>query len=105
MPPKDGDSVMSKTLKEMEQVLDKASSTSDPYTSVDTVNHPPHYTVGGIETLEVISAKLTKEQYLGYLLGNVMKYVMRHNYKDKPVEDLRKARFYLERAITLSEDN
>jgi len=91
---------MSKTLKEIEDNLYDSDSVSP-----DPVNHPPHYTVGGIETLEVISAKLTKEQYLGYLLGNVMKYVMRHNYKGKPIEDLRKARFYLERAITLSEDN
>tara|TARA_Y100001951_G_C11141931_1_gene184183 strand:+ start:204 stop:491 length:288 start_codon:yes stop_codon:yes gene_type:complete len=94
---------MSKTLKEMEQELGVGQyGTSED--SLDAVNHPPHYTVGGIETLEVISAKLTKDQYLGYLLGNVMKYVMRHNYKGKPIEDLRKAGFYLERAITLSEN-
>ena len=92
---------MSKTLKEMEEELGVLGDLED---DADPVNHPPHYTVGGIETLEVISAKLTKEQYLGYLLGNVLKYVMRHNYKGKPIEDLKKAGFYLERAITLSEN-
>ena len=90
---------MSKTLKEMEDELSIDGNIMD-----DVINHPPHYTVGGIETLEVISAKLTNDQYLGYLLGNVMKYVMRHNYKGKPTEDLKKAKFYLERAIWLDED-
>lgn len=60
---------------------------------VDMVNHPPHYTVGGIETIDFIEAK-----GLGYLLGNVVKYVSRAAHKGG-VEDLKKAKWYLERAI------
>jgi hypothetical protein len=39
------------------------------------------------------------EQYFGYLKGNVMKYLWRYDYKEKPVEDLRKADWYLNRLI------
>ena len=64
----------------------------------DMVNHPNHYMVGGIEALTVIEAKLggkSNEMYRGYLMGNVMKYLMRSPYKGKYVEDLKKAEFYL----------
>ena len=65
----------------------------------DMVNHPDHYMVGGIEALAVIEAKLggpTNEMYRGYLMGNVMKYLMRSPYKGKREEDLKKAQFYLD---------
>jgi len=38
-----------------------------------------YYDVGGIEVLEIIKAKLTEEQFLGYLLGNSLKYLTRCN--------------------------
>jgi len=61
----------------------------------DVVNNPPHYTTGGVETLDFIEAK-----DLNYRLGNVVKYVSRAGKKDSdPVQDLEKARFYLEREI------
>ena len=69
---------------------------------IDMVNHPDHYTVGGIEALQVIEAKLggtTNEMYRGYLMGNVMKYLMRSPYKGKRVEDLKKAQFYLNELV------
>ena len=66
---------------------------------IDMVNHPDHYMVGGIEALAVIEAKLggpTNEMYRGYLMGNVMKYLMRSPYNGKREEDLKKAQFYLD---------
>lgn len=60
----------------------------------DMVNHPPHYKAGGIETIDFIEAK-----NLGYNLGNVVKYVSRADLKGNKVEDLQKARWYLDRAI------
>jgi prolyl-tRNA editing enzyme YbaK/EbsC (Cys-tRNA(Pro) deacylase) len=60
----------------------------------DTVNHPSHYKVGGIETIDFIEAKK-----LGYNLGNVVKYVSRADYKGRLVEDLLKAQWYLAREI------
>lgn len=64
----------------------------------DNVNHPSHYTQGGIETVDYIKAKLTKEQFEGYCIGNVFKYVSRYRYKGG-VEDLKKARWYLTKLI------
>jgi hypothetical protein len=66
---------------------------------VDLVNHPPHYTRTKLETLDVIEDMVTGwEPKVAYLLGNVVKYVWRHADK-APVESLKKARFYLDRAI------
>jgi hypothetical protein len=65
----------------------------------DIVNKPLHYTTGGVETLDFIEAK-----DLNYRLGNVVKYVVRAGKKHTdPVEDLKKARFYLDREITVRE--
>ena len=54
-----------------------------------------YYDAGGIEVLDVIKAKLTPEQYRGYLLGNAIKYVLRLNWKDTPERDAEKAANYL----------
>lgn len=62
----------------------------------DPVNHPTHYTAGGIEAIDVIEA-----WQLDFCLGNTVKYISRAGRKDptKLVEDLQKARWYLDRAI------
>lgn len=62
----------------------------------DPVNHPSHYTYGSIETIDFIES-----MGLGtdFCLGNVIKYVSRAGHKGDAVEDLRKARWYLNRAI------
>ena len=66
----------------------------------DPVNHPTHYKVGGIETIDFIEAKK-----LGYNLGNVVKYITRSDHKGNRLQDLRKAQWYLEREIWNAEDN
>lgn len=58
------------------------------------VNHPPHYTAGGIEALDVLRAKLTPEEYRGYLKGNILKYLLRANFKGKHDQDIGKSTFY-----------
>jgi hypothetical protein len=58
-------------------------------------NKNKHYDSGGIETIDFIRSKLTKEQYQGYLLGNVLKYVSRCNYKGSAKSDIEKALQYL----------
>lgn len=80
-------------IKPAEEVVE--ASGADP---VDWVSQPPHYKVGGIETIDYIEAKLTDEQLVGYFVGNVLKYCSRHNQKGG-VEDLRKAHWYLTRLI------
>ena len=70
---------------------------------VDVVNSPPHYKSGGIEAIEGIEASMEPEAYAGYLKGNVMKYLWRYEKKGKPIEDLKKARWYLDRLIAAQE--
>ena len=75
---------------------EKLAVSGVPYkVSVDAVNHPPHYKVGGIETIDFIEAKK-----LGYNLGNVVKYVTRSEHKGNRKQDLEKARWYLDREIS-----
>ena len=60
----------------------------------ETVNSPAHYTVGGIETIDYIQAKLTPDEFRGYLKGNVIKYTSRAQYKEYPEEDIDKMVWY-----------
>lgn len=60
----------------------------------DPVNHPRHYTKGRIEPIDVI-----EDWKLGFCDGNAVKYIARHRHKGTPVEDLKKARWYLDRLI------
>jgi len=71
-------------------------------TPADLVNKPPHYTAGGIDFLDYAEAKgLTENAYL----FNVVKYVSRAGKKvgSDPLEDLKKAEFYLKREIAQRE--
>jgi hypothetical protein len=60
----------------------------------DNVNHPAHYKMGGIETIDFLEAK-----NLNYNLGNVVKYITRADYKGNKIEDLKKAQWYLNREV------
>lgn len=64
----------------------------------DPVQRPSHYTSGEIEVIRYIEDKLTDDQYVGYCIGNVIKYVSRYRLKGG-VEDLKKADVYLQWAI------
>jgi hypothetical protein len=64
--------------------------------TADMVNHPPHYTQYGIEVIEIT-------EKLGFCLGNVVKYILRADFKGKRLEDLKKALWYLERAVDTEE--
>jgi len=60
---------------------------------MDVVNNPPHYQ-GEVECIDAIKSSMTKEQYTGYLKGNIMKYLWRFERKNG-IEDLKKANVYL----------
>lgn len=65
---------------------------------LDNVEHPSHYCRGGIECIDAIEASLGKDEFTGFLRGNIIKYVWR--YKDKNgLEDLKKAQWYLNKLI------
>ena len=71
---------------------------------IDMVNHPPHYTDGRVECIDAIRASMGDEAYIGFLKGQVIKYMWRYEKKHKPAEDLAKAEWYLQRLIALWEE-
>jgi|TARA_S200002703_G_scaffold678_2_gene1219 hypothetical protein len=84
---------MLKKLKE-----EQANMQSDNIEMSNMVDHPPHYNATSIETIDIIQS-VTKDGFEAYLQGNILKYVCRYKYKQNAVEDLEKARWYLNRLI------
>lgn len=78
-----------------ESGINSASSQDWDAVRPDMVNSPPHYTKGGIETIDYIKAKLSPEEYRGYLRGNLLKYASRLGDKDS--DDAGKAAWYAQR--------
>ncbi len=73
-------------------------------TPTSAVDHPAHY--GGdttYETIKVLEAWFTPEQMTGFNLGNAVKYISRAGKKGATLEDLQKARWYLDREISRRE--
>lgn len=72
----------------------------------DPVNHPSHYTAGGIECIDAISAAIScqKDPVDAWLTGQIIIYLWRWPLKNG-LEDLKKARFYLDRLIDNVEEN
>lgn len=62
----------------------------------ETVNHPSHYTShpSGVECITIT-------EHMGFNLGNALKYIWRADLKEKPIEDLQKALFYIKRELAL----
>lgn len=69
----------------------------------DPVNQPSHYKQGNRETIEVIKDYMTDDEFIGYLKGNVIKYVGRFKFKGNPLQDLKKASWYLNKLIKETE--
>lgn len=67
---------------------------------VESVHSPKHYTAGKYEVIDVI-----EDWDLNFRLANTVKYVARHKHKGKPLEDLKKALWYLQREIDWHESN
>lgn len=60
----------------------------------DLINHPPHYKShpSGIEVIQIT-------EHMGFCLGNAIKYILRCDHKGTPIDDLRKARWYIDREL------
>ena len=82
----------SNIMKEIERTSDRMVD------KLDMVNSPPHYNATGVECIDAIAAA-TGEGFEYYLPGNIMKYLWRYRYKNG-TEDLKKARWYLDKLIT-----
>lgn len=81
---------------------DKAESKTE-----DMVNHPSHYTSGGVECIDAITAALSKydDPVDSWLVGQVIKYLWRAPLKGKYDEDIHKAQFYLNRLVEKIREN
>ncbi len=82
----------------MKKMAEAEQAGKQAWGNVDMVNSPPHYNQTGIECIHAISAA-TGNGFKYYLQGNIMKYLWRFDYKDKPLEDLKKAQWYLDKLI------
>jgi predicted transcriptional regulator len=85
------DNVIKHLNKQKERVNAGAQiKTSDP------VNSPSHYTNGTVECIDAIESMLTKEEFIGFLRGNILKYQWRYKQKNG-AEDLKKAQWYFDK--------
>lgn len=77
----------------------------DDYKKSDRVNSPAHYTRGKQEAIDTIEEAIqdAPDPTLGMLQGQVLKYLLRVWLKDNPLEDLKKAQWYLTRLIAKQE--
>lgn len=71
--------------------------------NVDLINSPSHYTNGTIEAIDYLKDNMSPERYIGGLEWNVKKYLHRWSYKGNPVQDLKKAQWYLNKLIEAME--
>ncbi len=88
---------MAKGKEEVWKIIDKEKDKN-------VVSHPERY--GGdttYECIKVLEAWLPPEQYKGFLRGNALKYLCRVGKKDETVQELKKARFYLDKYIEFEE--
>ena len=96
--------------KNYEIIFGKASETKDEKVekkSEDMVNHPSHYTHGGVECIDAITSALSsyEDSVDSWLVGQVIKYLWRAPLKDKYEEDIKKAQFYLNRLVEKIDKN
>jgi hypothetical protein len=90
---------MGKGIYEGETVIKMHEYDEDKGSPADPINKPPHYGNGEIECIDYMKDNMDPLMFMGYLEGNAKKYLHRYRYKSKPVEDLEKARWYLDRLI------
>lgn len=90
---------------ELDEIDDtaKAFKLKEEKQMTDLIDNQPHYKNQGVEPIDLMHANFSKEEFSGFLQGNVLKYMLR--YKDKNgVEDLKKAKTYLTWLIGVEEN-
>lgn len=78
----------------IKKLSDNLSDITQPFNSSDDKINPSYYKIKGIEVLDIINEVAGD----GFMVGNILKYVIRHKEKGG-VEDLKKARWYLDKLI------
>jgi len=77
-------------------IIGQNGPTGDHY---DIVNHPPHYTQGGIECIDALQAALSAEEFKGYCKAAAIKYLWRLDHKGSARENAEKAIWYLQKLV------
>ena len=72
----------------------------------DNVENPKHYADGcSVECIDMMQTALGWEGVIYFCLGNAYKYLWRHKLKNNPEEDLHKAKWYIDRAVVMAQDD
>mgnify|MGYP006000748631 CR=1 FL=1 len=87
--------------EEEESIIDEMFEVINNDNKTDMVNHPSHYTQGGIECIDALESMLGKDAFIAYCRGTAVKYLWRTGHKWDDVEDLKKAVWYIEKAISV----
>jgi len=88
-------------LEQLRSNVNGLAATDYPYATND-IDSPDHYTAGGIEAIDVIRAKLTPEEYRGYLKGSSLKYLLRANFKGQHDKDVHKAVWFVDELFNVT---
>lgn len=100
---KDAGKVVELTEEELDKYLAQSSFSDlrpdEEKSATDLVNHPPHYTSGGIETIDYMEAKSTPEEFKGHLRLTALKYLSRVGMKDDILQEYEKAEWYTKKLI------
>lgn len=67
--------------------------------NIDYVNAPPHYIQGGLESIDVMKAFASKEEFIGHLRLTAIKYLLRLNNKDTAKENAEKSQWYISKLV------
>ena len=86
-----------KAQQRVQETKDILEAITKPAAAADAVNSPEHYNMLDIEAINLIEMSMTKEEFLGYLKGNVLKYIIRYKHKGNASEDLDKGKWYLDK--------
>lgn len=79
---------------QVEEYIDEVPVTAEEVTVKDMVNHPDHYTRTEREVIDTMRGAMTKEEFTGYLKGNILKYTLRMGLKDSVSQEASKIKAY-----------
>ena len=85
--------------EEMADMMKRMSQGRENRIEQDMVNNPPHYTKGGMETIDIMEAKSTPEEFKGHLKLTALKYLTRAGHKESELQDAKKTQWYVNRWV------
>ena len=86
-------------IADMAKRLYESRGAGQPAITADMINHPPHYTQGSMETIDIMEAKSTHEEFKGHLKLTALKYLTRAGHKESELQDAKKTQWYVNRWV------